>query len=244
MLNILGAKYIVEDPGRDLYPEADSPNKMPNSFKLKKALTGEVNVFANPDALPRSFFTTRFEVVSDKRAALARMADPSFDYKQVVILEEQPLEQSAGESAGKQRADVIVEQQGEDAVALIVDAPSAGLVFLGDTYLPGWRVKVDGRETKPYRADYLFMAFPVAEGKHVIDVEYAPVGYRLGKWITLLSLGFFALLLAFDVARRRAKNLAPWEAEKKSPAPEAKKQPAPKQAAPAARGPVRKPNRG
>lgn len=215
MLNLLGARYVVEDSGRDLYPEAMPPNKMPKSSGLKKVFSGEVNIYENPDALPRAFFTTQAEVIPHRREVLRRLGDASLDYRNTIVLEEQPPGSSAGNDEKPQRADVTIERQDEGSITLIVDAPAAGFVFLDDTYLPGWHAKVDGREAKAYRADYLFMAVPVEQGKHVIDVRYAPSGYYAGKWITLLSLMLLALIVAFDTARRRAKHMSPWEAEAK-----------------------------
>ncbi|RJP16666.1 MAG: hypothetical protein C4520_18140 [Candidatus Abyssobacteria bacterium SURF_5] len=216
MLNLLGARYIIEDPGRDLYPESKPKNRLPKSFKLKKVYSGDVNIYENSDALPRAFFTTQIEVVPDKYAALQRLADPAFDYRNTILLEEQPQSQAPLEGE-KKRADVLVEQKDRQTVQLVVDAPAAGFVFLDDMYLPGWRVTVDAREVEPYRADYLFIAIPVEAGKHVIEVQYLPAGYRVGKWISIISITLFAFLLAYDLARRRAKSMAPWEPETKVP---------------------------
>jgi len=214
MLNLLGARYIIEDPGRDLYPETSPPNEMPKSFKLKEVFSGDVTIYENAGALPGAFFTTQAEVIRDKNAVLQRLAETSFDYQNTIILEEQPVGFVTAEDDKAKRVDVSVERQGEAEVNLLVDAPASGYIFVNATHLPGWQVKVDGEPAKVYRADYLFMAVPVNAGKHMIDMQYLPGSYRAGKWITLVSLLLFAFLLAFDIARRRAKNMAPWEDRK------------------------------
>jgi len=212
MLNLLGAKYIIEDSGRDLYPESNPPNKLPSSFNLKKVFSNELTIYENSEALPRAFFTTGFEVIPDKQQVLQRLADKSLKYRDTVVLEEQPSQLSSQEANGK-KAEVILESPSESITSVVVDAPADGLVFLDEPYLPGWRVRVDGNEAKPYRADYLFMAVPVTTGKHVVDFQYLPAAYRTGKWISLISLVLLSLLVAFDLARRRAKKMTPWEAQ-------------------------------
>jgi hypothetical protein len=240
MLNLLGARYIVEDRGRDLYPEKNPPDKMPDSFQLKKILSDTVNIYENPDALPRAFFTTGAEIVFDKHEVLQRLADASFDYRHVLLLEQRPEQPLPAASAQPKGADVVIERGDEDLTRVIVDAPADGFIFLDDMYVPGWRAKVDGHEAKLYRADYLFMAVQVGPGKHVIEVKYLPGGYRAGKWISFVSLVLFVLLFAFDVARRRARSMAPWEAEPKTPTPLPKKPAQP----PAAPGRAMRPGPG
>lgn len=209
MLNLLGARLIVEDPGRQLYPEPAPPNTMPKGFKLKRVFSGEVSIYENPAAIPRSYFTTKFEVIRNKPEILARLSDKTFDYKSVVVLEEEP--ELPATDAQPSSAPVTVKPVGEDRIDILVDAPSAGLVFLNDIYMPGWRARVDGRETPIYRADYLFMAIPVEAGRHSIEVVYAPGSFRAGGWISCVSIVVLSLLVAFDIARRHAKQMAPWD---------------------------------
>jgi uncharacterized membrane protein YfhO len=213
MLNLLGARYIVDDKGRDLYEEGEPPKKMPSGFKLKRVFSGTLKIYENPDALPRAFFSNKVEIIGEERGILKRLADKRFDYRNTIILEKEPepahMPQEASDK--KQKADVVVKPQGEAKIDIIATVPAPGFVFLNDIFVPGWRARVDGIETKIYRADYLFMAIPVDEGKHSIEVEYGPAGFRVGVWISATSIVLLALGLALDLARTRTKKLAPWE---------------------------------
>jgi len=213
MLNLLGARYIVEDVGRDLYEENAPPKKMPSSFKRKKVFSGTVDIYENPDALARAFFTSEVEVIGQKRGVLDRLASTSFDYRNKIILEEEPepRHMPSGASGKGVSAEVIVEPRDEGKIDIIATVPSAGFIFLNDIFVPGWRALVDGAETKIYRADYLFMAIPVDAGEHSIEVEYRPAGFRAGVWVSLLSAAAIALGIAFNAARTRTRQLAPWE---------------------------------
>jgi len=61
--------------------------------------------------------------------------------------------------------------------------------FVSDTYYPGWKAYVDGKETKIYRANYLFRAVPLTKGKHLVKFVYDPWTFKLGLIISTLAFG-------------------------------------------------------
>jgi hypothetical protein len=215
MLNLLGARYIIDDAGRDLYPEDIPPRDMPKGFRLKKVFSDQLTIYENPDALPRAFFTRDIEIIREKRTVLERLADPSFKYKTSIILEEEPRPlPSTAEAADRKEAPTVhVEPQDEEGIDITVDTPEAGYIFLNDIFFPGWRAYIGESRVKIYRADYLFMAVPVDAGTFTIEMRYAPLGFWAGKWISFFWAILLSLLLAFDIARNRARSMAPWENE-------------------------------
>ncbi|MBI5116416.1 YfhO family protein [Candidatus Poribacteria bacterium] len=218
MLNVLGARYIIDDPGRDLYPEKVPLQRIPKGFNLRRVFSGKLTIYENPDALPRALYVKNVEVIQGKHAAIKRLADPSFNYRKTAILEEEPEPPATAPEPSAvpdklSSPELIVKPRTEGETDIIVDVPEPGFVLVNDTYVPGWHAKVDGNRSKIYRADYLFMAIPVGAGKHAIELEYRPLGFRMGRWISILSVVAFSLSLAFDVARRRAREMSPWETE-------------------------------
>jgi hypothetical protein len=192
--------------------------QIPKGFNLRRVFSGELTVYENSDALPRALYVKNVEVIQGKHAVLRRLADPSFNYRKTAILEEEPdplaaaLEPTAVPTKPS-LPELIVKPRSESETDIIMDLPEPGFVLVNDTYVPGWHAKVDGNRSKIYRANYLFMAIPVGAGKHAIELEFKPLGFRVGRWISILSVAAFSLSLAFDVARRRAKEMAPWETE-------------------------------
>jgi len=72
-----------------------------------------------------------------------------------------------------------------------------GYVIFNDSYAPGWHAWVDGNPRPVFRADGLFMAVPLSEnGLHQIDFRYEPTSFRLGLFLTMLSLCFFLFAAA------------------------------------------------
>ena len=77
--------------------------------------------------------------------------------------------------------------------------PGKGFVAFNESCVPGWRAWVDGKPEPILRAYGLFMAVPLSEGgHHQVDFRYEPTAFRLGAFISLLSLG---LLGFWGIAR-------------------------------------------
>lgn len=70
------------------------------------------------------------------------------------------------------------------------DAPQP--LFLADTFDPGWRATVDGKEVPIERAKYAFRAVSVAEGEHSVEFIYSPRSFIVGLWLAAISLIFLA----------------------------------------------------
>jgi hypothetical protein len=69
-----------------------------------------------------------------------------------------------------------------------------GYVVFNDSYAPGWHAWVDGQPSPILRAYGLFMAVPLStKGQHQVDFRYEPTSFRLGLFVSILSLGFLLL---------------------------------------------------
>jgi hypothetical protein len=77
-----------------------------------------------------------------------------------------------------------------------------GMVVVSDPYAPGWRAKVDGRETPIYEVYGMMRGIGVAAGKHRIVMEYRPWSVVLGAGFTGLGWAM-ALLLAYRLQGTR-----------------------------------------
>jgi hypothetical protein len=61
-----------------------------------------------------------------------------------------------------------------DRVEVEVDSAQPGVLVLHDVYYPGWVVEVDGQPARLLRANVLFRAVEVGEGRHRVVFRYAP----------------------------------------------------------------------
>ena len=189
----------------------------------KKDLLKEntIKFYKNRDPQPRAWLVKHFKVM-DSRTTLWKMAQKEFRPGQEVFLEEEPkwtnppappFAKGGLNVVGTlrelpQKAQILTESN--NRLSLKVDAEENSLLVLSDTYYPGWKAFVDGKETKIYRADYTFRAIPLKAGAHRVEFVYDPLSFKLGIGGTILGvLGCVGLVLINRGKRRGVPPRAP-----------------------------------
>jgi ABC-type multidrug transport system fused ATPase/permease subunit len=61
-------------------------------------------------------------------------------------------------------------------------------LFLAESYYPGWRVYIDGREGKLRSAEELFCGVDLPAGEHLVSFTYQPLSFYLGTWLSGLTI--------------------------------------------------------
>ena len=89
-----------------------------------------------------------------------------------------------------------------DEIEIEVEMEQGGWLVLRDTFDPGWKAQVDQSEAEIFRADYLFRAVRVPEGKHVVRFSYRPGSFYWGTALSLLSLAVLGWLVFSSRSRR------------------------------------------
>ncbi len=68
-----------------------------------------------------------------------------------------------------------------------IETLSPGLLVLGDTYFPGWKAEIDGKEAPVLRTDYLLRGVAVDSGKHRVRFFYCPLSFYIGFGLTVIA---------------------------------------------------------
>lgn len=85
-------------------------------------------------------------------------------------------------------------------LTLDVHLDRPGILVLNEPFFPGWRAQDGGRDLALLRANVLFRALALTPGTHHLALEFAPLAWRLGRWI---SLGAAALTFALGMLSLR-----------------------------------------
>jgi uncharacterized membrane protein YfhO len=96
-----------------------------------------------------------------------------------------------------------------DHLNFVVDTDRNALLLITDNYSTGWRIVA--RETPPpaqkryeiLPANHTLMAVPLTAGRHHLRLEYSPLAFRIGMWISVVSLAAYLLAAAWLALRRR-----------------------------------------
>ncbi len=202
LLDLLNIRYIIstapiKDKGYDLALSGElGDHPVPYAKKLYKYFC----INKKKDSLGRVFLIKKYKVINDEEETLSALEDENFDPAAAVILEEAPLlkERSASAAAGTERTEIKSYKPNEVVIKASLREPK--FLVLSDTYYPGWKVFVDGKPDKLYRAYYILKAVHLDKGEHTVRFVFDPLSYKIGKYITLLTLA--ALALYFFTTRR------------------------------------------
>ncbi|HTS18410.1 MAG TPA: hypothetical protein VMP11_12615 [Verrucomicrobiae bacterium] len=161
--------------------------------------------------LTQSAFMPHLRLIQEARVIPGReqifqaLDSPLFDPRQQVILETQPdpPPQSSAETGTVTLVDSSVNQ-----LTIEADLPHPAILLITDAYSTGWRARpLAGSAQSTYDilpANYVLRAIPLSQGHHHILIEYAPIGFRVGVWISVVSLVVFVVTVVFSIRRNRA----------------------------------------
>jgi hypothetical protein len=193
LLDLFNVRYVV-------LPATAAPKDAPGPRffdpEMSSVYLGDgVNVFENPDAMPRAWIVHSARE-SGPDETLDLLANGEIDPRETALLEAPPPDLEAPEAPST--ASVTEYEANRLQVETSTDA--AGLLVLSEVHYPGWNAYVDGEQVDVERANYLFRAVPVPAGEHIVELRYESWTLRAGILasflVTLVVAGLFAVRLA------------------------------------------------
>ena len=173
---------------------------LPLSDSLQLVHVGDVKIYENLAVLPRAILVGSVRLADSPSACLAALKEPTFQPSQEAVVIGSDWPGSTLPPQGANPGQVTIDQYQPERVLLHAELEQPAVLILTDAYYPGWRAKVDGKDTPLFRADYLFRGLMLDPGEHEVELTYEPLSFRLGLAISLVSLlasGAFAVWLCF-----------------------------------------------
>jgi hypothetical protein len=154
------------------------------------------------DPLPRAYVVRGERPLAESADALAALLDSGFDPRREVLLSEARTGVAAADPDG--RARIVARTTDSLDVDAMLAAP--GVLVVVEAFDHGWRATVDGRPAPVLRANSLFRAVRLPEGRHRVRFDYRPWSARAGLALSLAgALGAVSLGL---LSTRRAERTA------------------------------------
>ncbi|MBC7223110.1 MAG: YfhO family protein [Anaerolineae bacterium] len=185
--------------------ETGQPLVISSGGRFRLVHSGDVKVYENLDFLSRAHLVHQAMVQPRDEEALARLASPDVDPGEQVILAGGRALEGPACVPGDQ---VVVERYGPEEVVVRTSSAAEGYLVLGDTWYPGWKAAVDGREVEVLRANVLFRAVYVPPGEHEVRMWYAPATWTWGWRLSLAAAAVLAATAAVGWRRRQARRKA------------------------------------
>jgi len=166
-------------------------------------------------ALPRARLYSQWQSVSNSLAALDRIASPTFDSAQTVLITGNAPAPAPTNSVAQDAGTVDFESYAPKQIQLKANAATPAILLLNDRFDPNWKVFVDGRRETLLKCNYLMRGVYLTSGSHTVEFRFAPPTWPL--YISLAALAGGVVLVGFTFATPRAqkKNPKPQRAPRK-----------------------------
>jgi hypothetical protein len=189
-------KFVQFDPLFAMLRERYIFAQQSGTFEMEEA----------PVVLPHLQLISNYRVLQNRDAIFAAMHSETFDPTREVFLESEP-EPKPVQSSNNGTARITATTT--DSLTIEADVEQPSILLITDAYAASWRtVTLPGSTQAHYDllpANYVLRAVPLARGHHLLRVEYRPVAFAIGKWISLICV--VAFLLALVRCRRADASL-------------------------------------
>ncbi len=151
--------------------------------------------YENALALPRLRVAEEVETVPDFSDCVERFrSGKDMGTSEVVI------DDSFGPWASG-RGQVLETAFKANRVSAKVKMENDGTLILADTYYPGWKARINGKDVRIFRANCAFRAIKAPAGNDEVVFEFKPESFRVGLWVGIVS--WLALAAAILFRRRQ-----------------------------------------
>jgi len=179
VLDLLGVKYIL-----DKKENGTTEKTFPDS-RYKKIFDADGWViFENKNSLPRFYLADNFAVYNNNKEFENIFFSNTFDPNNTVLLNEKI---NGFSNAPGERGTAILLSYAPSKISIRTESKTNKILFLSDTYYPGWEAYVDNVKTEILRANYAFRGVVVPKGSHAITFLYQPKSFSNGVIVSIIS---------------------------------------------------------
>jgi hypothetical protein len=201
LLNLLNVKWVIS---RVEIPFARQ------KFGFEETRGKQLYIYINPQVMDRAFLVGREKVLSSESEVMGAMASGDFDYKSLILFskstfkgDEKPLSETGMVGS---LGNVILDRRSPSSISAEVDAREMAWLFMSETFAPGWKAYIDGKNGKELRilpADHAFQAILLPKGGHKISFFYKPASFRIGLFASVGAIASIIFILAAPMKNRK-----------------------------------------
>ena len=163
-----------------------------------------MNVYFNQDTFPRAWIVHALVTVADVAAGKRMVRDNLSQMRSSAWVLRSPVTQSPGTPPAASAASdsLTIQQFAATRQRFTANLACPGFLIVADTYAPGWRATVDGRDAPVFEVNGAMQGVAVPAGNHAIEVYYRPVSVILGALLSICGLLTAAILSVVQPANR------------------------------------------
>jgi hypothetical protein len=164
-------------------------------------------VLENRTVLPKAWLVSSAEVIDDPRQRLGIMSSaPDFNPARIALVESRPPLSLAPYGQALNPGSARVDIYTPNRIVVTAAANVNAMLVLGEKYYRWWYARVDGKPAEIYPVDHILRGVYLTPGNHKVEFIFDPLPFKVGKWLTLASFAFYAVLLGRELWHRRKVN--------------------------------------
>ncbi|MBI5206269.1 MAG: YfhO family protein [Candidatus Firestonebacteria bacterium] len=198
LLDIMNIKYIALD--RQIIPYKDLIPKMKLGDYIIGYVDNDVIILENPRARERIHVVYKYMVAAGPGAVFTRLKNISYNPLTTIVLEENPEEAKLTSETPLEKEKIEIKKIFPGSYDINIEMPESGFLVFSDTYYPGWKAYIDGKEARIYKTDYLVSSVFVQKGKHQVEMLFKPAPFIIGAWISGISFASLIIIAGLKFA--------------------------------------------
>jgi hypothetical protein len=184
-LDLLGVNYVISERNWSKW----FPNKISQ------------NIYTNQENISRYVLSEKAEMLNDNKIILQNLQS-DYNPSGIIYLDENftDLNNTNKVSVSENKIEIL-EHKNEYQKIKIFNQDKNWLLAK-EIYYPGWQAKIDGQPTKIFKANIALRAIQIPYGEHVVEFEFIPKSYIIGRIISVITLTVILLFFAFVLAKK------------------------------------------
>jgi hypothetical protein len=193
----LSIKYKLTLGNETATTKEKSKNQFFTVFGEKSTIIQE-----NRSVLSKIRFVDQIKFVSNKNEFKDIYSNIDFSKTAILYSSDQNDFKNLDSTCVSKISNVKIISDEDDSIIFNTEDSCSRLVFISNSFYPGWEASIDGQKTKVYQTNHAFQSLLVPAGKHHVVLSYTPNHFRTSIIITLTSSIILLITLIYDVKRK------------------------------------------
>lgn len=197
--NISGISFLIT-----INDIKDKDFKLIDTIKIRETPVYLYEYLSQPG---RFLFYRQASYADNDKTIMEKLQDKGIDLKDELILFSEDPDNEKGilhetKSNKKEKNDIKLVSYKPNKIILDYKTQDDCFLYVSDSYYPGWRAYIDGKETKIYRANLAFRAIKIPKGEHTVIFRYIPISFYAGLALTIIGIFLCIYLLKKDKTKK------------------------------------------
>lgn len=199
LLDYASVKYVVDYP-KNKFGAVDEKGEYAKGIINERFdpvfKEGRVSIFENKNVYPKVWVSDDYESAHNYQNVIDLLNQSS--EQKLVLLKKADIDQDEKSLDYK----IISYDQNLNEININVISNKQSLLFMAETYYPGWKAYINDNETEIFQANYLFQAVKLPQGESKVIFKYRPNSYFYGQIIAVMGVMLLGVGIIFDKIRQ------------------------------------------